>query len=779
MCFVSLLSLPSVAFRSLESCYAANSGPGRDRAYATPGPFTLYALFSGSCGPRLTAQEHGTNCFWGSRMSLGPFISSLLPRTRITELSSLAMTAHLRLEDAGEKNSHDRQTTHDAFEKHRRLVWLMCATTSLLSARHILVEQNLHYPLQTYFNQIAATAFFAVCLYPWQRKVQVVRQEHRWKRSLQGTLIVAAAHCFGSLSMFLILQAILHTANLALLAMMITISFFAEDMILLATGYTSQSRVESLRLGLLLLACAGILSMEYRLGVPTLLAGILAMLFAGIANALKKLTHKHYPGDMTSKNAEMMWLVNMGSLVAIACIFGPWPREHVILFDLGSFPLRAVNACSTAAALLLGGSIFLPLDAHHGSQPPGTTDVPSQRVRDVLTLLALTGITGCFSTLSLRRSYTSWYQLCFFFIAILCIYGKDTYDTVFDQSTRESNTRGNYDLITYTLGRSDDSESNALVEDSAKSQLRTSQVAPRGFNPRSCLTSMALIMLWTAYVSLNFGQRQHPRAETRLDMNYEASVPLEVVISMYKEKADDVAQLISRLRNMPQMTDARITIYLKDSEADEQQIKQESNAHEVIKLPNLGREAETYLNHIVTRWESLAGQTIFLQADVHNSREFYPFVERYFRAKETGFLNLGWAGNVCNGQDCGDRFGWQDETRLFPAIQSRIDKSTRENVLLSYKGQFVATAARIRGIDKSIYNDLWQALVDENSWAHQEEYLHGREDSMSQPWFGYTMERIWNVLFQCSDMDIAWKCPTLLSGWRPGGSIADCQCFDS
>jgi hypothetical protein len=229
---------------------------------------------------------------------------------------------------------------------------------------------------------------------------------------------------------------------------------------------------------------------------------------------------------------------------------------------------------------------------------------------------------------------------------------------------------------------------------------------------------------------------------------------------------------------MPQISGAHVTIYLKDGEADEEQIKQETNSNEVIKLPNVGREAETYLNHIINHWDSLAERTIFLQADVHNPREFYPFVERYFSRNQTGFLNLGWAGNVCNSADCGDKFGWHDETGFVPSLQNRIYDSTPDNTLLSYKGQFVVTAARIRGIDKAIYNDLEQMLVNKTSWTHQQEYLRGRKDSMSQPYFGYTMERIWNVLFQCSDMDVAWKCPSLLSGWRPGGSIADCQCFD-
>ncbi|KAL1800392.1 hypothetical protein ACET3X_000734 [Alternaria dauci] len=345
---------------------------------------------------------------------------------------------------------------------------------------------------------------------------------------------------------------------------------------------------------------------------------------------------------------------------------------------------------------------------------------------------------------------------------------------VWKQAVHRNGSRGGYDLVS----RSPRAEQDDEEECGTKSQ-RSLRVGSQGNSLRSSLISLALVMLWTAFISFNFGQRQYPRMEPHLDLQYEPIGPLEVVISMYKESTEDVAALIAKLESMSQMSKALVTIYLKDSEADERQIKQETNAHEVIKLPNVGREAETYLNHIVNRWDSLAERTVFLQADVHNPREFYPFFERYFRANQTGFLNLGWAGILCNSDDCGDKRGWQDETSLFPDIQSRIDNSHPENVLLSYKGQFVVTAARIRGIDKSIYDDLWQLLVDENSWAHQESYLQGRPDSMSQPWFGYTTERIWNLLFQCSDMDVAWRCPTLLSGWRPGGSIADCQCFDS
>lgn len=536
-------------------------------------------------------------------------------------------------------------------------------------------------------------------------------------------------------------------------------------------SYTSRSGVDALRLGIHLLACTGILSVEYRLMVPSLITSILAMLMLGLASALRKLASKHYPGVSLSQSTDASWLVAIGILITAFCALSGWPDEHRNLLDRENLLLRTLNAISTGAALLIGGSVLFPIETIGNGRSSGYT--ASQRVSDAFTQLTMTAIIGCFTTLSLRRSYSSWYQLCFYFLAVLCICGHEVYRSSWKQARQPKDPHGSYDMVPCSpRTRSDDSEEAGEAD-----MLASRPDYSHGF--RSSVSSIILVMIWTAYVSFNFGQRQYPHIEPRLDLKYEANTPLEVVISMYKERTEDVASLISKLHTMPQMSQALVTIYLKDGQADEEKVKQETKAHNVVKLPNVGREAETYLNHIVNRWDKLAERTIFLQADIHNPREFYPFFQRYFRVNETGFLNLGWAGNVCHSDDCGDKQGWQDETSLFPQIQSRIDHSVRDSILLSYKGQFVATAARIRGIDKAIYDDLWKLLVDEKSWAHSEPYLQGREDAMSKPWFGYTMERIWNVLFQCSDMDVAWKCPTLLSGWRPGGSIADCQCFDT
>ncbi|KAF2093497.1 hypothetical protein NA57DRAFT_48189 [Rhizodiscina lignyota] len=265
-----------------------------------------------------------------------------------------------------------------------------------------------------------------------------------------------------------------------------------------------------------------------------------------------------------------------------------------------------------------------------------------------------------------------------------------------------------------------------------------------------------------------------------LDTEYNPLFDIDIVVSMYKEPIDHVEWGLKSIRKIPGFQTQRLFIYTKDENANIEAINDAMRPFKVIHVPNVGREGETYLRHIVDHWDDLAKHTMFIQADIHNPREFIPRVRDYFDAERTGMLSLGFPGNVCDCANCGDRFGWHDDTGMVPSLYKKVyqtDEACNRD-LLSYKGQFIASARRIRGVKKEVYEDLWKAIRDPNSWAHEAKYLRGRRDEMSAPIFGYTLERVWGLLMQCSDLEIAWKCPTLLSGKRRGGSKADCQCFD-
>jgi hypothetical protein len=134
------------------------------------------------------------------------------------------MTSQYRLEtiNENEKLSTKHRTVFQRLQDYRQLAWLLCATTSLLTTRHLLIEENFHYPLQLYISQISATAIVTLGLHPWRRKTREISgQERHSNRSWRQTVILAAAHCLEALSAYCTLQAVLHTANLPLLCMLI------------------------------------------------------------------------------------------------------------------------------------------------------------------------------------------------------------------------------------------------------------------------------------------------------------------------------------------------------------------------------------------------------------------------------------------------------------------------------------------------------------------------------------------------------------------------------
>ncbi|KAF2129832.1 hypothetical protein P153DRAFT_315118 [Dothidotthia symphoricarpi CBS 119687] len=660
-----------------------------------------------------------------------------------------------------------------------RALWTLFASTSLLSSRHALVEKNIHYPLQLNFNHLVATGLISWLFLQPDNTLDIHPKPK--KPMTRKTALVAFAMSLMSISAICTQQAILHFQNLPTLVMITTIAFVAESLVLSISGIASQTQVEFIRVGLLVSACAGLLFVEYRLNVPGLVASIPAMLLAGAARALWRIASRYCPEEVADCRTQTRRLVLMGALVNIIWVIVFWSGDPIFAFDLTSVPLLTFNAITSALALILGKSMLFPIDDEDNYTASEAGNVPVFQNVDIWTLLALTGITGCYATLSQRRSYTNVYQFGCFFFAMLCISGKASTGLLPGQPQYTSATRSTHQLTDLSVERlSDDSGISPLFEEIDETDKYTSLPSWWNLKLRRFLLSVGVILVWTVYGVSNFTERSNPSDLTLLDEKYVPTMDIEIVLSMYKEPLDEVNELIHNLKSMPDLSDAHVTIYIKDTEADSALIKQHTKADDIILLPNVGREGETYLNHILNRWDTLARQTIFMQADVHNPREFYTHVRNYYSRDQTGFLNLGWSGAVCDCEHCGDRFAWEEKTGLFPTVQSQINNSTScENVLLSYKGQFVVSAARVRGINKDIYRKLHQAISDENSWAHQPEYLEGRPDSMSAPRFGYTLERIWNLLFQCSNMELAWKCPSLISGWRIGGDISDCQCFDT
>ncbi|KAF8860280.1 hypothetical protein BDZ45DRAFT_703890 [Acephala macrosclerotiorum] len=239
-------------------------------------------------------------------------------------------------------------------------------------------------------------------------------------------------------------------------------------------------------------------------------------------------------------------------------------------------------------------------------------------------------------------------------------------------------------------------------------------------------------------------------------------------------------------------------------------------------LRNTGGITGSFLHHILYSWEFLPVQSLFLNTNMTTDAVLplmIPRFEQYFISAgfpipdalpKTGFLNLG-EQETCWCGGCYDSLGWEDTFHLIPSMWSaaRPDSKTCESVLLTYGNNFIASAARIRGTKREVWQLLYDALVNDaknNNWAHAPEKMpkklkgeggwelgewkgeprgrwakgeiYGEEDSLERPYLGFTVERLWGVLLQCSNGEIAWNCPSLEREWRTGGRREDCGCIE-
>lgn len=508
----------------------------------------------------------------------------------------------------------------------------------------------------------------------------------------------------------------------------------------------------------LVLAVATTLGGDYRLEVKGSLCLVIAGILTGIAMSLRSY-QQEIPAPLQGVQISICGLV-------LCCAFIPL-NEHLFAADIRSLGTRTcfyllVNAASTSIALSTRGSIFVMHTAPH---PLHFALVP----------IGFLSLVGCLDQMSSQFSYATVIQLSSFSVAsITLVYLRSSQLDSIDR-TEEHHKLGSLDPT-------------SAIEEIACPDYSTPAPClskiPRSSTPTdsSChryrLSLAGLyITLVASFVLFNFRIATHYTPRYRLDSAFKPNTQAEVVISMYQESTASVASLISSLQGIPSLASAAMHIYIKDERANATRLQLLTGASNVTHLPNTGRESGTYLHHIIQNWDSLARHTLFVQAEVHNKAEFLWRLETYFDPERTGMLDLGFRGHSypCTGTD---QWGWSDDSRVISRLFNEVYQTPCRPFTLSYKGQLLVSASRIRGIRKSVYEDLHQTLQEPASWAHSEPYVRGRADSMSAPVFGYTVERLWATIFQCSDAAIAWQCPSFLGRLWVTTNRTDCQCLD-
>ncbi|KAK8158515.1 hypothetical protein IWX90DRAFT_3320 [Phyllosticta citrichinensis] len=587
-----------------------------------------------------------------------------------------------------------------------------------------------------------------------------------------------------ALSLPLSMQALLHWTNLSTLTTMPLFSYLSYEVFSLIVNlpqglkWTKAIQVTGL-------ACSSLLIVfdEYRLTPENILCSFFATFLAGLALGFKRMR----PSTLNpSTNPPSVRLDAMFVSIICTTAWCIWKEDPVAAITnfLNVDPwIFMLNLVSSTVAVLTGGSIIFPFSTDDHS--PVESNLATTQVAKVSANFGMTTIVGFISTFLPIRSYATVLQLCCYCAATIFLLSTPQ---VAEGEPSTSRTQG-FGLESFFKRRSQKPSFTVIDDDEALSDMSLvseAEPAPKKNPILPSLVSLAayavLLVTWIGFLACNFGPLPQSNAHasaTLLDSSYSATHEFDVVISMYEEPVEAVQAIVSRLLEIPLVSGSapRLHLYTKDQTANVEMLKEGTGAYQVTKLPNYGREGDTYLQHILRQWDSLARHTLFLQADVHNSYETFNRIQDFY-VPETGMLSLGFSGKLCETDNCGDRWAWHEEPALLHEWCQKINGEDCDKILLSYKGQFIASAKRIRGINKDVYEGLQLGMTDPESWAHREPYLAGREDSLNAPRLGYTLERMWSVIMQCSTDDIAWKCPSLLSRTRRGGDFGDCQCFD-
>ncbi|TGO41622.1 hypothetical protein BHYA_0019g00530 [Botrytis hyacinthi] len=331
------------------------------------------------------------------------------------------------------------------------------------------------------------------------------------------------------------------------------------------------------------------------------------------------------------------------------------------------------------------------------------------------------------------------------------------------------------------------------------------------------LSSMG-ILYWMDTMSIRHDQNfwTGPKSPS-LDTIYRAATRnrLQIVIAHSAgESIPAIHRIVTGILSSQPAVVARrpgILIYTKDpSEGIVKKIRDVVGFGDIYPLPNIGGPSGVFLHHILKNWDNLPTQTLFVTTSQHTIDDFDLIGRRLFDyynpaqlppAAEnsdilTGFLNLGEL-ETCDCYGCYDKSGWNDTFRLIPSMWSASRPAAKDETpyrcqkaILTHGNNFIASAARIRGVEKDIWETLDEALSNPSlsrGWAHdrlklgpegRNSKMFGEKDSLEKPHLGYTVERLWGILLGCSNQKIAWRCPNLWKGWRRGGEKEDCACRD-
>jgi hypothetical protein len=699
--------------------------------------------------------------------------------------------------------------------KELTVLWLFASVVSLTTTKHLL-EHAFHFPMHLLFLHLVGTLVLKSLLWSVGRALR-----HRQPSSTPptaGPLVLSANSNEATHRLIYAVsisgayvcayQALHHSYNLPIAIVLLSLDWAPRAG--LPTQFESKL-YEHVAKALTLIGISMILVFDFRASVPGISMSLLATMMIAIAqHARAKLEQGKLTSTMSRPMKRPSWFSKididalglLGSVVLALfwCRFREQQYARVRSYDLLSSMAYtlAVNVATSSIMLAAGDPFpqtFTPRDNPEDCKFPGDRAVG--RLSQSVALVAIVTVAETWSSV-LPPNISPW-QWVGFGIIIFAAIPVETWKVLISTTnvTIVSRVRSCRERMRSRTTCRYESVESGLTE--TKREIALDLAGP--WTPKllfaisSIWTMLLLQSLVTAPVALN-------ARKAVLDTPYQPLRALDIVIARYDEPASEVAMHNSELLTLPRIAllDPQIVIYNKletvnSSSTFLQELHAELADHPappkitMRTLPNIGREADTYLEHITMQYDNLATHTLFMQASVHFAPSGYlSRISDYFMPS-TGFLSLADPGGFCPScDDCHDS-DWAESPTLLRELHGAFNGQAKcKDVVLTYRGQFIASAARLRGNTVGAYRRVLDELRDSRGRLHTAPYTEGRwsvkEDSMAAPRVGFTLERTWGVMLQCNERAMAQSCPSLASralcpeSLCKVASLEECQCLD-
>lgn len=239
-----------------------------------------------------------------------------------------------------------------------------------------------------------------------------------------------------------------------------------------------------------------------------------------------------------------------------------------------------------------------------------------------------------------------------------------------------------------------------------------------------------------------------------------------IVVSHYQRDIRSMRVWLDQLRSVPylQSLGIRVIVYSKNEILNLADLKATTAADEVHQLPNIGRESETYLQHILKIYDDPPAHTLFTQGGPtglnKNTGEFDAEHMRMINYKfknTTQFLDFGDLND--HWCDCGKcPFAWCPLYQpLYAMMEGEICHTGEgeKGQLASANGQFIVSRQRILSRSRHLYQYLAELIqAPLGHWIHDETEpalakANFKTGAPANPLFGHTLERMWATIFGC------------------------------